>query len=277
MDLKSFLFTFQNEVRLYVFLAGFGLFALWESFQPRRRLIASTPKRWLTNFALAIGNSLLIRMTLPLIGIGAALAVEKQGWGLLKMLTLPGWQSFIVALLLLDIARYSQHVALHKIPLLWRFHKVHHADVDYDCTTGLRFHPFEAFFSEGILIIAIALIGPSPSAVLVFEIIYLFTGFLTHGNIGLPVRIDSMVRLFLVTPDMHRVHHSSVLAETNSNYGGVLPWWDRLFGTYRAQPVAGHEGMTIGLDEYSDANALSYPHLLAMPFESKPGSAFRSD
>ncbi|MGB5305036.1 MAG: sterol desaturase family protein [Gammaproteobacteria bacterium] len=265
MDLDTLLASLANEYRWYVFIGAFGVIALWESFQPRRRLTASTPRRWLINIALTFGNTILLRLSLPLFAIGVATLAQQQGWGLLNLVQLPAWLAFVLAFLALDITRYVQHLALHHVPALWRLHRIHHADVDYDCTTGLRFHPLEAFFSEAVLFGAIIILGAAPFTVMTFELVYLVIAFFSHGNIGFP-KIDYYVRLFLVTPDMHRVHHSVEMAETNSNFGGLFPWWDRLFGTYRAQPAAGHTGMMIGLQEYRDPGELTFTRLLALPF-----------
>jgi sterol desaturase/sphingolipid hydroxylase (fatty acid hydroxylase superfamily) len=200
-----------------------------------------------------------------------ALLAEERSWGLLNNLTLPYWIKVIVAVILFDLGIYFQHVLFHAVPLLWRLHLVHHADLDFDVTTGLRFHPIEMIVSLGIKLSIVAVLGPPALAVLIFEILLNGTAMFNHANIRVPLVVDRYLRLFVVTPDMHRVHHSTIPSETNSNFGFNLPWWDRLFGTYRSQPSEGHEAMTIGLSQFRDPGRLTLPWVLALPFLTKVG------
>jgi sterol desaturase/sphingolipid hydroxylase (fatty acid hydroxylase superfamily) len=246
--------------------------AIWEALSPRRVLTTSKPVRWLSNLGVVFIDSLSVRFLLPIPAIGLAVMAENNGWGLLNNMDLPLWLSITAGVLTLDLIVYLQHVMFHSVPVLWRLHMMHHADLDYDVTTGLRFHPLEILISMAIKFSAIVTIGPSPLTVILFEIILNATAMFNHGNIRLPLGIDKVLRLLVVTPDMHRVHHSVTIRETNSNFGFNFPWWDRLFGTYRPQPVAGHEGMTIGLAQFRDAKKLTLPWLLALPFIGAPGS-----
>jgi sterol desaturase/sphingolipid hydroxylase (fatty acid hydroxylase superfamily) len=200
-----------------------------------------------------------------------ALLAQERHWGLLNNVPLPPWLGVVFGVMALDLAIYLQHVLFHAIPTLWRLHMVHHADLDIDVTTGLRFHPIEIVLSMGLKLMAVTLLGASPSAVLVFEVALNATAMFSHSNMRLPVWFDRWLRLFVVTPDMHRVHHSVIIRETNSNYGFNLPWWDRLFGTYKAQPDRSHDGMTIGLAQFRDPARLTLHRLLALPFVGDPG------
>lgn len=201
--------------------------------------------------------------------VGMALIAQNRGWGLLNNVILPGWIEIAIGVVALDFVIYLQHAMFHFIPLFWKLHRVHHTDLDFDVTTGIRFHPIEILLSMGIKMIAVILIGPSTLAVILFEILLNATSMFNHGNVRLPISIDRILRLFVVTPEMHRVHHSVLIKEFNSNFGFNLPWWDRLLGTYRAQPEAGHEGMTIGLAQHRDPNSLTLSHLLILPFSRK--------
>ena len=245
--------------------------ALWESAAPKRELTVSKVGRWLNNTGIIFFDSLLVKLLFPVAAMGVAAAARENGWGLLQYLQLPQWLSLVISILFLDLVIYLQHLMFHAVPLLWRLHMVHHADLDIDVTTGLRFHPIEILLSMLIKMAVVAALGPPVSAVLIFEIALNGTAMFNHGNIRLPGKVDRFLRLLLVTPDMHRVHHSVLIRETNSNFGFNFPWWDRMFGTYRAQPVAGHTGMTIGLSQYRDAAQVTFPRLLALPFNGKPG------
>jgi len=203
--------------------------------------------------------------------VSMALLAQKSGWGLLNNFVLPYWLEVAVGVIVLDLIIYLQHVMFHTVPVLWRLHMMHHADLDFDVTTGLRFHPIEMILSMGIKLSAVVLMGSPAVAVLIFEVLLNATSMFNHGNIRLPSSVDRVLRFFVVTPDMHRVHHSVVIRETNSNFGFNLPWWDRLLGTYRDQPASGHEGMTIGLSQFRDAKRLTLPWMLALPFIGKPG------
>lgn len=240
--------------------------ATWEALAPLRPWSASKYRRWSTNLALAAINSAAVRLILPGAAVGVAFLAGTHRWGVLNHLDLPRWFSLIVTLLVLDFVVYLQHVIFHWLPVLWRFHRVHHTDLDFDVTTGLRFHPLEILLSLLVKSSAIVLLGPPASAVLVFEALLNATSMFNHGNVRLPTPLDRALRLFVVTPDVHRVHHSVVTTETNCNFGFNLPWWDRIFGTYQAQPRAGHLGMTIGIGELRDEKSLTLPRVLALPF-----------
>jgi sterol desaturase/sphingolipid hydroxylase (fatty acid hydroxylase superfamily) len=207
-----------------------------------------------------------VRLILPAGAVGLALMAERRGWGLLNHLRVPKTLSVIAAVLLLDLVIYLQHLMFHAVPAFWRVHRMHHADVDFDLTTGVRFHPIEIALSMLIKLITVATLGASATGVLIFEVLLSATSMFNHGNIYLSVHGDRWLRWMLVTPDMHRVHHSLVLAETNSNFGFNLPWWDRLFGTYRSQPAAGHMAMTIGIEQFRELGELRLDRMLTQPF-----------
>ncbi len=238
-------------LRLGVFLGLFGLFALAERYAPRRRPTQPLAGRWLTNWAFVLLDTITLRLMalmLPLLAVGAALDAGQRGLGLLNRVDLPGWAEVLLAVLALDLAIWAQHLITHKVPLFWRFHRVHHADRDMDVTTAIRFHPVEIAASMLLKIGLVYLLGPSAPAVVLFETLLNGTALFNHANVALPGRVDRTVRLFLVTPDMHRVHHSVHRHEHDSNFGFALSLWDRLFGTYRAQPEAGHQRMAVGLN-----------------------------
>jgi len=263
----------SNEVviRLGFFFGIFALMAIWEVLTPRRSLITSKTRRWLSNLSITFLNSVVVRLVSPIMPVGMALLAQKSGWGLLNNFNLPYWLEVAVGVIVLDLVIYLQHVMFHTVPVLWRLHMMHHADLDFDVTTGLRFHPIEMILSMGIKLSVVVLMGPPVLAVGMFEVFLNATSMFNHGNIRLPSSIDRRLRLIVVTPDMHRVHHSVVIRETNSNFGFNLPWWDHLLGTYRNQPAAGHEGMTIGLSQFRDAKRLALLWMLALPFIGKPG------
>lgn len=262
----------ETTIRLGFFFGIFIILAIWEALSPRRALTTSKPVRWFSNLGVIFIDSLAVRFLLPLTAIEFAAIAEMNGWGILNNIDIPLWVSITAGLFALDLIIYLQHVMFHTLPVLWRFHMMHHADLDFDLTTGLRFHPVEIIISMGIKLSAIALIGPSPLTVILFEIVLNSTAMFNHGNIRLPLGIDRILRLLVVTPDMHRVHHSVTIRETNSNFGFNFPWWDRLFGTYRPQPAAGHEGMTIGLSQFREPGKLTLHWMLALPFIGDPGS-----
>jgi sterol desaturase/sphingolipid hydroxylase (fatty acid hydroxylase superfamily) len=259
-------------IRLAAFLGVFAAVALWEIVAPRRAPTVGRRARWPGNLALLAVDVLAVRLLAPGAAIALAMAGEARGWGLLHATGVPAWLAVPAAVILLDLAVWFQHVVFHAVPLLWRLHRVHHTDVDFDVTTGTRFHPIEILVSTGIKCAAVVAIGAPALAVLAFEILLNATSMFNHANARLPVAIDRWVRLFLVTPDMHRVHHSVVCNETNSNFGFAVPWWDRLFGTYRAQPAAGHQAMTLGVDAFRTAGDTRLDRLLAQPFRDTPGS-----
>lgn len=262
----------ETTIRLGFFFGIFLVVALGELVSPRRLLQTSKAVRWISNMGIVAIDTLTVRLLFPVIGIHVAFLAHKAGWGLLNIIALPEWLSVLLGILILDLVVYLQHVMFHTVPILWRLHLVHHADLDIDVTTGLRFHPIEIVISMLIKMTAIAALGPSVFTVILFEIILNGTAMFNHGNLMLPLAFDRFLRLLVVTPDMHRVHHSVTIRETNSNFGFNFPWWDRLFGTYRAQPVAGHEGMTIGLAQIRDPRKNNLPWMLLMPFTEKPGA-----
>ena len=261
----------ENAIRLGFFFLIFALVALWELLAPRRGLTTSKKVRWVSNLGITFMNPLLVRLLFPVLAVNMAVKAQERGWGLLNNFDLPYWLDIVVGIMVLDLVIYLQHVMFHAIPILWRLHMVHHADLDYDVTTGLRFHPIEIILSMGIKLSVVVVLGPPAAAVLIFEIILNGMAMFNHGNIKIPLRLDRILRYFVVTPDMHRVHHSVIIRETNSNYGFNLPWWDRLFGTYCHQPAKGHAGMTIGLTQFRDSGKLTLPWLLILPFIGNPG------
>ena len=263
----------ENEIiiRLISFASVFVLIALWELAKPRRTLTTSKGKRWFGNLGIVGLNSVAAQLVMPIMPVAMALIVQENHWGLLNTLNIPYPVAVAASVILLDLVVYIQHVMFHAIPILWRFHMMHHADLDYDLTTGLRFHPIEILISFGIKLAVVVVLGPPVLAVILFEILLNATATFNHGNIYIFEKVDRILRLFVVTPDMHRVHHSVTIRETNSNFGFNMPWWDRLFGTYRAQPAAGHIGMTIGLSQFRDPKRLTLPWMLALPFIGKPG------
>jgi sterol desaturase/sphingolipid hydroxylase (fatty acid hydroxylase superfamily) len=251
-----------------VFLGLFALFAGLEAKVPRRVRSLPRGRRWPTNLGITLLNTLALRglaILLPLLAIGAALDAEAQGWGLFNRLDWPGWLELVLAVLILDLAIWAQHLVTHKVPFLWRFHRVHHADRDMDVTTGFRFHPVEILASMGLKIGLVYLLGPSALAVLVFEILLSGTALFNHSNLVLPQPLDRVLRLVLVTPDMHRVHHSVHREEHDSNYGFCLSVWDRIFRTHVPEPKAGHDAMTVGL-EWQDERPAKLGWALGLPF-----------
>ena len=262
---------FEPHVRLGAFLGVFVVVALWEISAPRRPLQASKAVRWTSNIGIVVLDTVLVRLAFPVAAAGAAAVVGSLGWGLFNVLAWPLWVEVVLAVVVLDLVIYGQHVMFHAVPGLWRLHMVHHADLDIDLTTGVRFHPFEILLSMAIKMAAITALGAAPLAVILFEIVLSATSIFNHGNVVLPSALDRLLRMVVVTPDMHRVHHSVLANETNSNFGFNLPWWDRLFGTYRAQPAAGHEGMTIGLKQFRDPRLQWLWHMLALPFTGSAG------
>jgi sterol desaturase/sphingolipid hydroxylase (fatty acid hydroxylase superfamily) len=262
----------EIAIRLSFFFLIFAIIAIWELLAPRRALTTSKTSRWLSNLAITFLNPATVRLVFPILAVSMALKAQQNGWGLLNHYNLPFWPAMVVAVVVLDFATYLQHVMFHAVPLLWRLHMVHHADLDFDVTTGLRFHPIEMILSMGIKLAVVVVFGPPAMAVLTFEVILNATAMFNHGNIRLPLKIDRVLRFLVVTPDMHRVHHSLLPPEANTNFGFNLPWWDRLFGTYRDQPTEGHEGMSIGLRQFRDVRRLTFPWLLVLPFIGKTGN-----
>ncbi len=251
----------ETTLRLTVFLAVLVGMAVWELAAPCRQQKIPRVVRWTKNLALVVVNTIILRLTFPILAVGLALIAEQRGWGLFNVLVAPLWLS----ILLLYLAIYLQHVLFHAVPGLWRLHRMHHADLEFDVTTGLPFHPVEIVLSMGIKLAVVAALGAPAVAVLLFEVLLNATVLFNHANIRLPVGLDRVLRWVMVTPDMHRVHHSVIPAETNSNFGFNLPWWDRLLGTYRAQPKAGHEGMTIGIEQFRTPRDLWLDRMLIQP------------
>ncbi len=258
-------------IRLLSFISIFALIALVEYRIPCRQPTVSKKGRWFNNLSIIFLDSLLIRILFPSAAVAVAAAAQQHDWGLFNLYQLSPPFSLLLSLLILDLIIYLQHLMFHAVPALWRLHMVHHADLDFDLTTGLRFHPLEIILSMLIKIGAVAALGPPPGAVLAFEVILNGTALFNHGNLALPKQLDTLLRLFVVTPDMHRVHHSVIIRETNSNFGFNFPWWDRLLGTYRARPAAGQRGMTIGLSQFRTPEQVTLPRLLLLPFIGAPG------
>lgn len=263
----------ENEalIRLVVFLGLFVVFATAEAVLPRKTRSQPRGQRWLTNAALVVIDSLGLQALgwlLPLLAVGAAYDAAQIGWGLFNQTGWPWWLEITLAVLILDFAIWLQHLITHKIPVLWRLHRVHHSDQDIDVTTALRFHPLEILLSMGLKIALVYALGPSAVAVVLFEVLLNGTAMFNHANIRLPLRVDRLIRLVLVTPDMHRVHHSVYRAEHDSNYGFALSIWDRIFGTYISQPKDGHDAMTIGL-EWQDGQPNRLGWALRLPFQRR--------
>jgi len=261
----SWVMSHEPIVRLGIFFSVFISMAVWEIAAPRRQLRTAKGARWFANLGIMSVDALVSRVIFPAAAVGTALVAAERGWGLLNNLDLAPAVSIVVSMLALDLIIYLQHVMFHAVPALWRLHMVHHTDLDFDLTTGLRFHPVEIVLSMVIKLAAVAALGPPAVAVLIFEVVLNATAIFNHGNVRLPAGVDRLLRWVVVTPDMHRVHHSVKPLETNSNFGFSIPWWDRLLGTYRDQPEDGHGSMTIGLSQYQDESRLSLPRLLALP------------
>jgi sterol desaturase/sphingolipid hydroxylase (fatty acid hydroxylase superfamily) len=255
----------ETAIRLTVFLGVLIGMAVWEIIVPRRRVEIPRLLRWSNNLALVVLDTLLVRLAFPVVAVGLAVIARENGWGLLNQMSIPGWIVFPAAVLALDLAIYLQHVLFHAVPALWRLHRMHHADLEFDVTTGLRFHPLEILLSMVVKLGVVMALGPPAFAVLIFEVLLNASSLFNHSNIRLPLRIDAVLRLFIVTPDMHRVHHSIHPSETNSNFGFNVPWWDRILGTYLAQPKAGHEDMTIGIEQFRSRRSLWLDRMLIQP------------
>jgi sterol desaturase/sphingolipid hydroxylase (fatty acid hydroxylase superfamily) len=267
--METFLLRHEPTVRLGVFLGIFAIIAAWELAAPRRTLRVRKALRWTHNLALTMLNVVLVRAALPVAAIGVAAFAAERGMGLFNLFHAPDLLAIPLSVLALDLAIYLQHRMFHAVPLFWRLHRVHHADLDFDVTTGARFHPIEIGLSMLIRFAVILALGPPAVAVLIFEILLNASSMFNHGNVRIPAVIDRVLRWVVVTPDMHRVHHSIEPRETNSNFGFSLPWWDRLFGTYRAQPQAGHEAMTIGIAQFRSPRELRLDWMLLQPFRSE--------
>ena len=253
-------------IRLAAFAGIFAVMAAWEILAPRRDQKLGRRTRWSGNIGIVIVDAVLVRLVFPITAVGLALVAEARGWGLFYVLDLPTWVSVPLAVMALDLAVYLQHVLFHAVPTLWRLHRMHHADLELDVTTGTRFHPIEIILSMGIKLGAVAAMGVPAVAVLAFEVLLNATSIFNHSNVRIPAWVDRGLRWIVVTPDMHRVHHSILAPETNSNFGFNLPWWDRLFGTYRERPEAGHEAMTIGIEQFREPAEQRLDRMLTQPF-----------
>ncbi|MEW8691491.1 MAG: sterol desaturase family protein [Candidatus Thiodiazotropha endolucinida] len=265
--MSDFILDNELSIRLTAFFSVFAIMALWEVASPCRKLRIPRSRRWLANIGIVILNTLLLRLLFPAAAVGMALFTTQAQWGVLNVIALPPWLAIIIAVLILDLVIYLQHVMVHAVPMLWRLHRVHHADPDYDLTTGARFHPIEIILSMLIKIATIAALGPPVVAVVIFEVLLNGMAMFNHANIRLPTRIDRVLRWLVVTPDMHRVHHSVEPDETNSNFGFNLSLWDRLMGTYRQQPRLGQQAMDIGIVSLRDPRITTrLTGMLMIPF-----------
>ncbi|MBO0741132.1 MAG: sterol desaturase family protein [Hyphomicrobiaceae bacterium] len=260
------LLTNETLIRMAAFAGVFAVMAAWEILAPRRRQRLGRGARWPGNFGVVVLDAVLVRLVFPTTAVSLALLAEARGWGLFHALDLPAWLNVLLAAAALDLVIYLQHVLFHAVPLLWRLHRMHHADLEIDVTTGARFHPIEILLSMGLKLGVVAALGAPVLAVLAFELLLNATSMFNHSNVQMPGWLDRCLRWIVVTPDMHRVHHSMVVRETNSNFGFTLPWWDRLFGTYRAQPAAGHEAMIIGIEQFREPAEQRLDRMLTQPF-----------
>ncbi len=263
--MNDFILTYEDNLRLGIFISILLLMMSAEALFPRKDRVLGRTHRWTSNLLLIVIDGVFVRLLFPIVAVGMAVIAAERHWGLFNMLGLPIWLEFALAVIILDMMIYWQHVASHHIPFLWAMHKVHHADRDIDVTTGSRFHPIEIGLSMLYKMTLVVILGAPVLAVIVFEIILNGCAMFNHSNVKLPLSFDRVLRRFVVTPDMHRVHHSTIVAETNSNYGFSLSLWDRLFGSYTAQPSNGHDGMVIGLDEYQHAGPASLTWSLLLP------------
>jgi sterol desaturase/sphingolipid hydroxylase (fatty acid hydroxylase superfamily) len=259
----------EPAIRLSVFALVFAGLALWELAAPRLPHSAGRRIRWPANMGLLALDTLVVRVLFPTAAVGVALAVQVRGWGLLAQTALPAWVEIGATILLLDLAIYAQHTAFHRIPVLWRLHRTHHSDLELDLTTGVRFHPVEIVLSMLIKAAVITALGADPLGVLAFEVLLNATSMFNHANGRMPLALDGVLRWLVVTPEMHRVHHSVERRETDSNFGFNLPWWDRLFGTYRAQPEAGHERMVLGIPQFRRTEELRLTRMLSQPWRNE--------
>ena len=273
MPMTESILAAEPQLRLAVFLGVLVVMAFWELAAPRRRQEIPRLIRWTNNLALVVVDTILLRLSFPILAVGLAAMAESRGWGLFNIIDVPGRAAILVSVIVLDLVIYLQHVMFHAVPALWRLHRMHHTDLEFDVTTGLRFHPVEILLSMGVKLAVVVALGPPAVAVLIFEVLLNATAMFNHSNIRLPMLVDRFLRLIVVTPDMHRVHHSIRPEETNSNFGFNLPWWDRLLGTYKAQPAAGHEGMSIGIEQFRTRRELWLDRMLVQPVKG-PASGY---
>ena len=257
----------ENSIRLASFFGVLMVMAAWERVSPRKKRVDSIQQRWMGNIGLAALDTLAVKILFPFLPVSFSVLAASKGWGLFNLLQMPAYVEWMASIMLLDFIIYGQHVMFHFVPALWRLHRVHHSDLDIDASTGIRFHPAEIIISMLIKLAAVGLFGFPAGAVLLFEILLNATSLFNHANILIPTQVDQILRRFIVTPDMHRVHHSIIIKESDMNFGFNLSWWDRVCGTYQAQPVEGHDRMTIGLSEIRQP--LSFVRLLLLPFAKK--------
>lgn len=250
----------------WIYFGGIAAMATWEGLAPRRALVAPLRGRWLANFAVTLLDTLLVRAVWPFLSVGAAVFAAERQIGLFHAVSLPASAAWVLALVALDGSRYLQHFALHRVGWLWRLHRMHHTDADYDFTTALRFHPLEALSTTGLAVCVVLLLGLPAAAVLGYELLSTGVALFAHGNVRVPARLDRALRWLVLTPDLHRVHHSANAREMESNFASVCPWWDRAFGTYRAAPALGHDAMRIGLPEFSEPRHQALSWMLANPW-----------
>jgi len=271
------LLTHEPTIRLSAFLAVLAALVVWEMVRPRRALTLRRWTRWPSNIGIAALNTVVVRLLCPTTAVGMAALASERGWGLLNLSGAPAWLAIPLAVLLLDLALYLQHRVFHAVPLLWRLHRMHHADLDFDVTTGVRFHTVEIVLSLLIKLGVIAILGAPAVAVVMFEVALNASSMFNHANVRVPAGVEPWLRRLVVTPDMHRVHHSILPQETDSNFGFNLPWWDRLLGTYRPQPQAGHEGMTIGIADFRTPRDLRLDRMLVQPLRATVERHSRKD
>lgn len=272
--MAEFVLAGEPILRLAAFAGVLILMAVWEAIAPRRIRAQSRLSRWPNNLGIVVLNTVAVRFLFPLTAVAAALEAAARGWGLLNLTTLPAGVEILLAVVVLDMAIYFQHRLFHAVPVLWRLHRMHHADLDLDVTTGARFHPLEILLSMAIKVAVVIALGAPAVAVVLFEILLNASSMFNHANLRLPLAVDGALRWLIVTPDVHRVHHSVIRAETDSNFGFSLSWWDRLFGTWRAQPEKGHDGMTIGLPVFRNPEQLRLDRMLVQPFLRGDGTEY---
>lgn len=275
--MSNFLIEHEPTLRLFAFAGLLAVFAVLEALLPRRARSMTRTSRWTANLGLSLINTLLLRFTLPLLAVGVAMMAAAQGWGLFNLIAAPFWAELLASLLILDAFIWAQHLAFHKIPIFWRLHRVHHTDRDLDATTALRFHPAEILVSMALKIGVVLALGVPAAAVILFEVILNGMSLFNHANLRLPVPIDRALRVLIVTPDMHRIHHSVIRREIDSNYGFNLSLWDRVFGTYTAEPEGGQTAMELGLEETRERPVGSLSWLLWYPFTTTRESAARGN
>ncbi len=268
--MSEWIISKELVIRLGFFAGIFGLMAIWEILAARRELTTGKGRRWVGNLSLVLVDTLMVRLLFPTAAVGTALIVADLGWGVLNVVSVPYWAALLISVAVLDLAIYLQHVMFHALPALWRLHMVHHADLDLDVTSGSRFHPIEILISMLYKLAVISVLGPPVLGVLIFEVVLNALAMFNHANVRMPLVLDRVLRWIIVTPDMHRVHHSVESREHNRNFGFNLSLWDRVLGTYTDQPAKGHQGMIIGLNRFREITWQSIPRLLAMPF-FKPG------